>query len=68
MQTIEGVVEEMTVNETIQRHPAAVAVFNELGIDACCGGGATLAQAAAREGIPLPELLMALRQAAARPA
>jgi len=66
MQTLEDVVEEMTVNETIQRHPASVAVFNELGIDACCGGGATLAEAAAREGISLPELLKALRQAAAR--
>jgi regulator of cell morphogenesis and NO signaling len=67
MQTItEGAVEEMTVNDTIQRFPESLAVFKELGIDTCCGGGATLAEAAARKGVPLPELLKALRQAAAQ--
>ena len=64
MHTTEDVVEEMTVNQAIQRFPASVAVFNELGIDACCGGAATLAEAAARDGVPLPGLLKALRQAA----
>jgi iron-sulfur cluster repair protein YtfE (RIC family) len=62
----EGVVEEMTVNQPIQRFPASVAVFAALGIDTCCGGAATLAEAAARKGVPLPELLKALRQAAAQ--
>ena len=55
----------MTVNETIQRLPASIAVFNALGMEACCGGAATLAEAAAREGVPLGELLQALREAAA---
>lgn len=63
MQTIEDAVEEMTVNHTIQRFPESVAVFKELGIDTCCGGGATLADAAARKGILLPELLKALQAA-----
>jgi regulator of cell morphogenesis and NO signaling len=63
MQTIEDAVEEMTVNGTIQRFPESVAVFKELGIDTCCGGAATLAEAAVRKGIPLPELLKALQAA-----
>jgi regulator of cell morphogenesis and NO signaling len=65
MQTIEDVVEEMTVNQVIQRSPGSVAVFKVLGIDACCGGALTLPEAAVRKGVPLPELLKALRQAAA---
>ena len=66
MQSTEDVVEEMTVNQAIQRVPASVAVFGELGIDTCCGGALTLPEAAARRGVPLPELLKALRQAAAQ--
>lgn len=61
-------VEEMTVNETIQRFPQTVAVFDAHGIDSCCGGALPVAEAAARHSIPLPELLKALREAGARPA
>lgn len=64
MQTIDDAVEETTVNETIQRLPESAAVFAALGIDTCCGGALTLAQAAARKGVPLPELPEALRKAA----
>jgi len=56
-------VEEMTVNETIQRYPNTVAVFNAHGIDSCCGAALPVAEAAARHGIPLPELLKALEMA-----
>ena len=38
----------LTVNEILQRHPAAVTVINAYGIDSCCGGGIPL-EAAARE-------------------
>ena len=65
MQTTEDVVEEMTVNQAIERFPLTVAVFNRFGIDACCGGARTLAEAAGRHGVPLAELLEALRQVAA---
>lgn len=50
-----------TVNEAIARVPAAITVFNRLGIDACCGGAATIAEAAIRDGIDLETLLDALR-------
>jgi iron-sulfur cluster repair protein YtfE (RIC family) len=64
MLTTEEIDAEMTVNQAIQRVPGSIGVFNELGIDACCGGADTLAEAAARERIPLAELLETLRRLA----
>ena len=55
---------EWSVNATIQRFPATVAVFNEYGVDACCGGAATLREAALEAGVPIDVLLSALEQAA----
>jgi regulator of cell morphogenesis and NO signaling len=49
-----------TVNEIIEKHPTTVAAFNALGIDACCGGDASLAEAAKRDGVDLDALLAAL--------
>ena len=54
----------LTVNETLLRFPNAVKVFNAFGVDACCGGAATLAEAADDAGIPLELLLDALELAA----
>jgi regulator of cell morphogenesis and NO signaling len=48
------------VNEVIRTHPESVAVFNQLGIDACCGGDASLAEAAQRDGVELRLLLARL--------
>ena len=50
-----------TVNDVIRAFPSAVAVFDRLGMDACCGGGRTLEEAARRHGVPLESLLAALR-------
>ncbi len=58
---------EMTVNQVLQEYPAALPIFNQYRVDACCGGGATLAVAAAAAGVSLEELLAAL-EASARPA
>lgn len=49
-----------TVNEIIVKYPAAVSVFNEFGIDACCGGDAALDEAAQRDGANLQKLIAAL--------
>jgi regulator of cell morphogenesis and NO signaling len=57
----------LTISAILHRHPATLAVFNARGLDACCGGGLTLAEAAARHGLDLPELLAALAQAATQP-
>ena len=52
------------MNDAIRRYPATVAVFNDFGIDACCGGAAPLAEAAARDGADPVALLDAVRAAA----
>ena len=53
----------MTVNEAIRLYPQTVAVFNAFNIDACCGGAATIEEAARRDGANPEELLAALRAA-----
>lgn len=55
-----------TVNDVIRRHPATVGVFNEYGIDSCCGGALPLATVTERHRIDGAALLEALRSAAAR--
>ena len=54
-----------TVNEVIRMYPESVSVFNQLGIDACCGGDASIAEAARRDGIDLGLLLARLDAVAA---
>jgi iron-sulfur cluster repair protein YtfE (RIC family) len=56
--------EEMSVNAVIQRYPETVAVFNEHGIDACCGGAERVREAAIRDGASPDALLGALLRAA----
>lgn len=56
---------DWSVNATIQRFPSTVAVFNEYGVDACCGGAATLREAALEAGVAADQLLDALESAAA---
>ena len=51
---------ETTVNEVIRMYPESVSVFNQLGIDACCGGDASIAEAARRDGVDLGSLLARL--------
>ena len=51
---------ETTVNEVIRMYPESVSVFNQLGIDACCGGDASIAEAARRDGVDLASLLARL--------
>ena len=53
--------ETMTLDEITTRHPDTILVFNALGMDICCGGDATLAEAAERDGLPLAKVLEALR-------
>jgi iron-sulfur cluster repair protein YtfE (RIC family) len=56
-----------TVDTAARRSPRVLAVLRELGIDTCCGGGLTLAQAAASAGIPVRSLLQALGERAETP-
>lgn len=53
----------MTVNEVLDRWPAAAAVINLYALDLCCGGSLTLRQAAAAAGADLQALLRDLERA-----
>jgi regulator of cell morphogenesis and NO signaling len=50
----------LTINEIVSDQPAALAVLQRFGIDACCGGALTLAEAAARQGVTEAEVLDAI--------
>lgn len=52
-----------TVRELVGRYPQTRPVFEEHGIDYCCGGGQSLANAAKKHGLQLPTLLAALEKA-----
>ncbi len=55
-----------TVNETMARYPATIAVFNKFGIDTCCGSGSPIREAAFRDDADADLLVDALRVAVAR--
>jgi regulator of cell morphogenesis and NO signaling len=57
------ILDDMSVNGIIQFFPATVAVFNQFGIDACCGGAVPLREAAIRDGASPEALLGALIRA-----
>jgi regulator of cell morphogenesis and NO signaling len=48
------------VNDVIQSHPATTNVFNEFGIDTCCGGAVSINDAALRDAADPAALLIAL--------
>jgi iron-sulfur cluster repair protein YtfE (RIC family) len=31
---------DLTINEIVAAYPETIPVFNEVGVDTCCGGGA----------------------------
>jgi regulator of cell morphogenesis and NO signaling len=53
---------DLTVNETIRLYPETVAVFSRHGIDACCGGGLQVREAAVRHGLDVAALVAELEQ------
>lgn len=52
----------LTVNEVIRAVPESVEIFNRFGIDACCGGGVPVREAAGRDGADPDALLAALAE------
>lgn len=51
---------EETVEGAMRRSASAAEVLRRFGIDTCCGGRLTLAQAAASAGVPVAAVLEAL--------
>ena len=52
----------LSVNAIVARWPQTIPVFNQFGIDSCCGGGAPLDEAARRDGADAEALSAALRR------
>lgn len=55
-----SVTPEMTVGAVVAEYPAALRMLEALGIDYCCGGKRTLAEAAAEAQMPVEALLAVL--------
>ena len=58
--TREASASEETVEGALARSPRVAEILRSLGIDTCCGGRLTLAQAAASAGVPVAAVLEAL--------
>ena len=54
---------QRTVNEALLASPQIVTILNRLGVDTCCGGSETLADAARSAGLTAEELRTALEPA-----
>lgn len=65
METTLRISEEMQINEIIRLYPVTVSVFHQFGMDACCGGGLPVGEAARRHGLDLEQVLAALAGAVA---
>ncbi len=49
------------IGELVARHPATSRTFRRFGIDFCCGGGKTVAEACATRGLDEPRVVEELR-------
>jgi len=52
--------DKTTIRDLVGRYPRTRPVFEQHGIDYCCGGGKSLAEAAGERNLKLPELVDAL--------
>jgi regulator of cell morphogenesis and NO signaling len=57
------ITEQTTVGEVARAVPASVRVFQQFGIDFCCGGGKTLAEACTEKGVALDGVLARVENA-----
>ena len=55
---------DSVINDVISRYPATISVFNYFGIDACCGGNATIREAAMNDFVDPEVVVESLRSAA----
>ncbi|HEX6962074.1 MAG TPA: iron-sulfur cluster repair di-iron protein [Lacipirellula sp.] len=56
-----------TVGHVVARRPSLSRIFEKAGVDYCCGGKRTLAEACRQKGLDADALLAELEQAAAQP-
>jgi len=58
--TVAPIDPDLSVNEIIRRWPATMGPLNDAGIDTCCGGAASLRDAASDAGVPIANLTTTL--------
>jgi len=59
--TTDGLITEtMTLNEIMLAAPRAVEIFNQYGLDSCCGGAKPLALVCEKHGLDLTAVLKEL--------
>jgi regulator of cell morphogenesis and NO signaling len=59
---VKTIVAKQTVGEIASQLPGAAAVFESLGIDYCCGGKRTLAEACQKKGLDPDAVLVSVQQ------
>ena len=57
----------LTINEIVDRHPETIEIFNRFGLDTCCGGGVSVAEAARRDGVDVTAVVAELRRSVLAP-
>jgi iron-sulfur cluster repair protein YtfE (RIC family) len=62
-QAATGLNSEWAVVETARRHPATVAVFARLRMDACCGGAESIRNSAQHNGLKVEDVMEQLETA-----
>jgi iron-sulfur cluster repair protein YtfE (RIC family) len=63
--TVRQAVETLLIRDLLERYPALLPVLDAHGLDLCCGGGHTVAEAAALHGLDLEAVLVELDAAVA---
>lgn len=58
---------DTVINDAVLQHPEILPVLEQNGLDACCGGHLTIAEAAARHALPATELVQQLQDAITAP-
>jgi regulator of cell morphogenesis and NO signaling len=53
---------ELSLAELVVEQPSRSRVFERFGLDYCCGGGHTLEEACAKQGVPVETVLAALEE------
>jgi regulator of cell morphogenesis and NO signaling len=65
---VSTILPESTIAEIVAERPSRSRIFEELGIDYCCGGGKTLATVCDKKGISVEETLEKIAEEDSRPA
>ena len=58
---------EKTVGQWVAENPGAARIFEQAGIDYCCGGQRSLSEACSQARVPLEQVRERLEQAPAAP-